>query len=362
MGFRIFKDFGKHEQKEIKGATMRHYSLVQKNKSVGNLNYSIRIYDTESKVIRFISTKTKNKRLAIEIMTQEQSKQFEKNEKPQSPTLLKAYSLWLDNVTNNFTNMSSASAYRYQTKFIHEYAKQNKDLLLIDFKGAQIVNLFNECSGDISTNQKRQRKVIWGIFFNWAFDTFGINEKAPTKSIKLPKKEFHEKVFFTMEQIETILENTKNHELRFLFAFMAFAGLRFFEAVNMEWEQIANGEIKIKGKGGKFAVLPIGSKLQKEIELYLQTFNGQKVGRIFRNKANTTINNLLKRIVKESGLKFDKPISCHNFRHSFASNLLRKGANIIAVSKLLRHENPSITLNIYSHVLTNDLKETIDIL
>ena len=203
---------------------------------------------------------------------------------------------------------------------------------------------------------------MWGIFFNWAYDTFGINEKAPTKSIKLPKKEFHEKVFFTTEQIETILEHTKDKSLRLLFALMAYAGLRFFEASNMAWEQITEKEIRLKGKGGKYAVLPIGKRLKDEIRLYLKSYSGSKEGALFRSIDNKRTNEKLKKIVKESGLEFNKPISCHNFRHSFASNLLRKGANIVAVSKLLRHETPTITLNIYSHVLTNDLKETIDIL
>lgn len=341
---------------------MLHFSLVQKNKAIGNLIYSIRIYNTDTKKIKFISTNTKNKKIASEILANEQKKQFETKEAKEIPTLYKAYSLWIDNLLNNFTNLGSIRAYRSQTKFIQEYAKRNEDLLLTELKGDKLVKLFNDNSSDLGTNQKRQRKVHWAMFFNWAFEMFGINEKNPTKAIRLPKKEFHEKVFFTMEQIETILENTQDKEFRLLFSLMAFAGLRFFEAESITWEQIENGEIRLKGKGGKYAVLPIGKRLQKEIELFTETFKGEKQGKILRKLNNNSINGVLKRLVKRLGMNFEKPISCHNFRHSFASNLLRNGANIIAVSKLLRHENPAITLNIYSHVLTNDLKQTIDIL
>ena len=341
---------------------MLHFSLVQKNKATGNMIYSIRVYDTDTKKISFISTRTKNKRLATEILASEQSKMFETKGETESPTLYKAYSFWLDNIINNFTNLGTIRAYRNQTKFILDFASENQNLLLTEFRGDKLVNLFNSTSSDISTNQKRYRKIIWAMFFNWTFDTFGIKEKNPTRLIKLPKKEHHEKTFFTMEQIETILEGTKESRLRFLFAFMAFAGLRFFEASHMTWEQIEGGEIRLKGKGGKYAVLPIGKRLENEIQLYKEHFSGETKGRIFDELNNNAINIILKRLVKNLGIDVDKSVSCHTFRHSFASNLLRHGANIIAVSKLLRHENPAITLNIYSHVLTNDLKKTIDIL
>lgn len=341
---------------------MLHFSLVQKNKSIGNLIYSIRIYDTDTKKIKFVTTNTKNKKIALEILANEQKKLFEPKKETNVPTLYKAYSLWIDNLINNFTNIGSVKAYREQTKFIHEYAKENEDLLLTELKGDKLVKLFNDSSKDISTNHKIHRKKVWTIFFNWAYEMFGILEKTPTKLLKLPKKEHHEKVFFTMEQIETILENAPTKELRFLWSFMAYAGLRFFEAANMTWEQLKNGEIKLKGKGGKYAVLPIGKKLKNEIELYSISCAGEHQGRIFGTLNNNTVNRTLRQLVNKLNLNIEKSVSCHNFRHSFASNLLRNGANIVAVSKLLRHENPSITLNVYSHVLTNDLKQTIDIL
>ena len=52
----------------------------------------------------------------------------------------------------------------------------------------------------------------------------------------------------------------------------------------------------------------------------------------------------------------------HKFRHSFASNLLRNGANVVAVSKLMRHFSPTITLNTYSHIIPDDLGKTLNLL
>jgi len=51
----------------------------------------------------------------------------------------------------------------------------------------------------------------------------------------------------------------------------------------------------------------------------------------------------------------------HRFRHSFASNLLRAGRSIKAVQLLMRHENVTLTLNIYGHLLPSDLEEAAEL-
>ena len=59
--------------------------------------------------------------------------------------------------------------------------------------------------------------------------------------------------------------------------------------------------------------------------------------------------------------ELDENIHLHSLRHSFASNLMKEGANIFYVSKLLGHSKVSTT-EIYSHVRTDDLRKSIELL
>jgi len=69
---------------------------------------------------------------------------------------------------------------------------------------------------------------------------------------------------------------------------------------------------------------------------------------------------LIKRAVEKSGIENTGIAHFHRFRHSFASNLLRMGRNIKAVQTLMRHENITLTLNTYGHLLPSDLEQVVE--
>jgi len=68
----------------------------------------------------------------------------------------------------------------------------------------------------------------------------------------------------------------------------------------------------------------------------------------------------IERAVALAGLP-DGDSHLHRFRHSFASNLLRMGRSIKAVQMLMRHENVTLTLNIYGHLLPSDLEQAAEL-
>ena len=69
----------------------------------------------------------------------------------------------------------------------------------------------------------------------------------------------------------------------------------------------------------------------------------------------------LKKAVSAAGMPSEDATN-HKFRHSFISNLLRKGVNVPATARLARHEDPKVTMETYSHLLQEDLQESIDVL
>ena len=143
---------------------------------------------------------------------------------------------------------------------------------------------------------------------------------------------------------------------------MAYAGFRFFEAQKADWSDFDGDFLKVTGKGGKFAKVPVSAKLRAEIERFLDGQQMPGSGAIFSGKVtNTATNREIKKACADSGIKYEGRANCHRFRHSFASNLLRGGASVVTTQRLLRHSTPMITLSVYSHVLKEDLTDAVNL-
>ena len=73
-----------------------------------------------------------------------------------------------------------------------------------------------------------------------------------------------------------------------------------------------------------------------------------------------SLSSSVKVAARNAGIEFQGEATNHRFRHSFASNLIRAGADIKSVQLLMRHENVEITLNTYSHLLGADLEKAVN--
>lgn len=165
-----------------------------------------------------------------------------------------------------------------------------------------------------------------------------------------------------LEEHAAIIEHYRRrrgkHKFRLFWALMAFAGLRHAEALSFGSSSIVDGRLRIVGKGNKEAFVPIGKRLEDELGR-VEVSDGMFAGKRFRTSERCMMH--LRRAVKACGLD-PADATNHKFRHSFASNLIRSGANVKAVQQLMRHESVDITLDTYSHLLQDDLKASVDIL
>lgn len=341
---------------------MLKLSLIQRNKSNGSKIWYIREYDSNTKELRYISTATKNKAIALELLENHRKESLLSpmdKLKKQLPTIKKALVEWLEMVSKN-NSVKTYNSYKSHAKRL-----QTIEEIKIDELSTAIANkFFLDLPQKMTINSRIKALKIYSSFIQWSFNNYDIEKVNPFKRVNLPKKENKEVYFWTLEEIEKILEHTPTIEKRFFYSLMAFCGLRFFEVESLTHEQIntENRTLSLKGKGGKISTIPISKRVILEYERFLAVLGKEPKGKIFKDTYNSTENLLLKRICDKLDINKKGSISCHRFRHSFASNLLRKGASIISVSKLMRHEQPSLTLNIYSHILPNDLIETLELL
>ncbi|MDO8662043.1 MAG: site-specific tyrosine recombinase XerD [Candidatus Omnitrophota bacterium] len=142
-------------------------------------------------------------------------------------------------------------------------------------------------------------------------------------------------------------------------------GMRVSEAVNLEKDNVNLdiGFLRCIGKGNKERVIPLGKKAIASINRYLETARGKFLKNkesefLFISRSGKKISRqsfwkIIKKYAKEARIK--KPIKPHTLRHSFATHLLERGADLRSVQEMLGHSNISTT-QIYTHIDKDRLK------
>ncbi|RTZ73677.1 MAG: hypothetical protein DSZ00_05945, partial [Gammaproteobacteria bacterium] len=131
-------------------------------------------------------------------------------------------------------------------------------------------------------------------------------------------------------------------------------GLAELAGLNVEDVDLQGRTLRVRGKGDRERILPMGRKAADAIGVYRRQLGANpRRGALFLNchgKRLTTrsIARILNRLARQCGLAV--PISPHGLRHSFATHLLESGSDIRTVQELLGHADVSTTM-IYTHVL-----------
>ncbi len=194
----------------------------------------------------------------------------------------------------------------------------------------------------------------------------------PAAGIATPKREKKLPVFLEVQEVENLLDAVSGTKLaekrdRALLETLYSSGIRVSELVglNIEDADTLGGVLKIRGKGKKERMVPIGKKAQETLQDYLEGRNHElrkPNGALFLNKSGTrltdrSVRRVLLKYARKASLT--KRLSPHMLRHSFATHLLDRGADLRSVQELLGHESLSTT-QIYTHVTTKRLKEVYE--
>ncbi|HUU58212.1 MAG TPA: tyrosine recombinase XerC [Phycisphaerae bacterium] len=146
------------------------------------------------------------------------------------------------------------------------------------------------------------------------------------------------------------------------------AGLRISELVGLNLEDLDEFSevIRVRGKGKKERLVPLGGKALAAIDVYLTqrraAFGKQQSGPLFLNRFG---NRMSDRSVRRNFEKYlqicgiTQHVSPHTLRHSFATHMLNAGADLRSVQEMLGHASLSST-QIYTHLTTTRLKEVYD--
>ena len=199
----------------------------------------------------------------------------------------------------------------------------------------------------------------------------GYLKTNPILMLSSPKLDKHLPSFMTEEEVAKLIESAlpkdNRDELglrnRAILETFYSSGLRISELVGLSLDDLdfISGIIKAKGKGKKERVVPVGDIALTAIRKYLDQRKKQS-NAVFLNKNGKRISTRGVRDVVEKYLKsagIQRGVSPHTFRHSFATHLLDRGADLRTVQELLGHANLSTT-QIYTHLTTEKLKNVYD--
>jgi integrase/recombinase XerC len=183
-------------------------------------------------------------------------------------------------------------------------------------------------------------------------------------SLSTLKLDKHLPSFLTEEQVIKLLQVAGgNHErdLRDQAILETFysTGMRISELVGLNLDDVdfISGVAKVRGKGKKERLLPIGEYALKAIRTYMDK-RKKKSTALFLNKNGNRLTtrgtrNVVGKYIRLASLT--SGVSAHSLRHSFATHLLNRGADLRSVQELLGHANLSTT-QIYTHLTTEKLK------
>lgn len=199
----------------------------------------------------------------------------------------------------------------------------------------------------------------------------GLCDSNPAKPLRNPRRERKLPHFLTNREIGKLLNAPAKSDAmglrdRAILETLYSAGLRVSEVVGINLSDIdmKGGLVRVRGKGKRERLAPLGSFAIRALKAWIRMRSPAKgqtkveASAVFLNKfgkrlSTRSVGRMLEKYLQITGL--DQRTSPHTLRHSFATHLLDRGADIRSVQELLGHKS-LVTTQIYTHVSTAGLR------
>ncbi len=268
----------------------------------------------------------------------------------------------------------TVSAYLNDINIFNKYVT-NEDYSLFAVDTTVIRNfLENQLLDGISRRSLKRRLVSLHGFYSFMKEK-NIIKINPFINITSPKTDRKLPDFLYEEEIKKLFdENLKREDpymsrdqaiIELLFA----SGLRVSELCSIKLNniQLKQRFIRVIGKGKKERIVPFSSSAQAAIDMYMKTLrmdlinkkNSKHDNHLFLNEYGNPLTSrgvqyILNSIESKLGLGMD--LHPHKFRHTFATTMLDRGADLRTIQEILGHESLSTT-QVYTHISSKKMKE-----
>ena len=265
---------------------------------------------------------------------------------------------------------NSIVSYRRDLMEFAEFLRQQKE----SFEAANREEIRNFL-GTLYRRGLSARSVARHLVALRSFYRFLLHERKvacdPTAEVQAPKFGIDLPHYLSIEEVDKLLSapvpsNPAGLRDKALLELLYATGMRVSELVSLRCEDLDLnlGLLRCNGKGGKERLIPVGKSALKAVEAYLQhgragLLKGAGMPHLFLNCRGGALSRvgfwkILRRHGRRAGVLIG--LTPHVLRHSFATHLLERGADLRSVQLMLGHSDISST-QIYTHVLKERLKQ-----
>ena len=266
-----------------------------------------------------------------------------------------------------------------------DFLDKNYPSILPEDISVQIINEFIESIIKFKGKNEEERllksasvtRIIQSLRAFFKFLTiYGVLDKDISQLVLTPKTDNKLPVVLEQEEIFKMMdcvEKNTHHGFRnyLTIEFLYATGLRVSEFINLKLENInfKNEYLDIIGKGDKERFVPVASKVIKDLRFYIEKLRANIDIRpeykdyvfISEKRRGKMTRQFINKMLNETAVKagITKKIHPHILRHSFATELIRCNANIIAVKEMMGHASVAST-EIYINLNNKDLRNTLE--
>ena len=290
--------------------------------------------------------------------------------KKSSTEIVKNYMRYLK-LERNFS-VHTLAAYRHDLKYLLDYVKQN-NMSVLEVRLPDLQH-FSASVHDAGVGARTQARILSGIRSFYRFLVLdGFLKDDPTELLESPQVGLHLPEYLTVEEVDQLenaidLSKWEGQRNKAIIEVLFSCGLRVSELVNLKLSDLYEEEkfVHVLGKGSKERLVPISSKALDELHYWYMDRNLMKIkpgeeDYVFLNRrgahlTRTMILIMIKQYAIAAGIT--KTISPHTLRHSFATALLKGGADLRVIQAMLGHEDIGTT-EVYTHLEDSDLRKAI---
>jgi len=267
---------------------------------------------------------------------------------------------------------NTVEAYKHDLDWLLGYLEQEG----LDPLSVKLEDLehFAAMLSDHDISAKSQARILSGVRAFYRYLVLdGYLDVDPTELLESPHLPQHLPEYLSTEEVDALensidLTSNEGHRNRAIIEVFFSCGLRVSELTNLKLSDLflPQGFIRVNGKGGKQRLVPISERAIHELELWFDDRRQMNIkpgeeDYVFLNRrghhlTRTMILIMVKRQAEAAGIK--KTISPHTLRHSFATALLKGGADLRIIQELLGHADLGTT-EIYTHMDDESLRQEI---
>ncbi|MBQ8193388.1 MAG: tyrosine recombinase XerD [Bacilli bacterium] len=259
---------------------------------------------------------------------------------------------------------NTIDSYKYDLKRFDTFFEGN----VIDLEYKDLVK-YIESIYDLNSRSINHHITVLNSFYMFLVDDNIIKEN-PCNNLVSPKMTKKLPVYLTEDEIDSLLNinlvTCYDYRNKAMLELLYATGLRITELINLKITDvdIENCFVRVFGKGKKERIVPVSDIALKYLIIYVKEYRNEIlkshisdylfVSNSYKNISRQGFFKILKNECKRANI--EKNVSPHVLRHSFATHLLKHGADLRIIQELLGHEDISTT-QIYAHLVNEKIKE-----